>query len=238
MAIQVPYRTDRLAVEQSLLGVHLPASMPQTIARSMITPSIAVSQWPQHTSQFAVSHSIDIPYHWTDPPPNDMPIATPSNSFQSTTLSGVPWSEPQELQHLSWHEGDLDPSLLTAHSSFEFAPHHLSNPTSFSLPPVADAPLHPQDLDCIGDTHQVDQVFARRSLTTTPRPGANMSTLSRWAQGTYNVSDRTNFGTLAGQSIPPPGPKRRKTTQSHAGSSTSMSCEECGKSFNSKADKE
>lgn len=218
--------------------VPLPASMPQTIARPMDTPSIAVSQWPQHVSHSAVNHTFDAAYHSSYPMFDDMPMEAPSNSFQSTTLSETPWSEVQGFPYLGWPEGGFD-SSLTAPSSFELPTYHLSNPASLSLPPVTNAPLQPHDgQGHIGSAHQVEQLFEKRSLPSTPLPSTNMSTLSSWAKGTYNVSDRTNFGKLARPGAPPPGLRKRRAVPSHAGSSASLSCQGCGKTFASKSEKE
>lgn len=219
--------------------VPLPASMPQTIARPMDTPSIAVSQWPQHVSHSAVDHTFDATYHSSYPTFDyDMPMEAPSNSFQSTTLSETPWSEVQGFPYLGWPEGDFN-SSLTAPSSFELPTYHLSNPASLSMPLVTNAPVQSQDeLDRTDDARQVEQLFEKRRLPSAPLPDANVSTLASWAKGTYNVSDRTNFGKLARPGAPPPGLKKRRAIPSRAGSSASLSCQGCGKTFASKSEKE
>lgn len=238
LAIASPCWRGSLTTGVPLPAAQLPASMPQTIARPMDTPSIAVSQWPQHVSHSAVDYAFDAAYHSSYPMFNDLPMEAPSNSFQSTTLSEVPWSEEQEFQYLGWPDGDFDPSL-TAPSSFEVPVYHLSNPASLSIPPVASIHMQPQnDLGHTDDEHTVEQLFEKRSLPSMPLPSTNVSTLSSWAKGTYNVSDRTNFGKLVRPGAPPPGPKKRRTVLSHAGSSTSLSCLDCGKTFNSKSEKE
>jgi hypothetical protein len=169
---------------------------------------------------------------------NDLPMEAPSNSFQSTILSEAPWSEVQDFQYLRWPEGDYH-SSLTAPSSFEVPTYHVSNPASLSLPMATNAPAQPHDdPGHIGTAHQVEQAFEKRSLPSTPLPNTNMSTLSSWAKGTYNVSDRTNYGKLARPGAPPPGLKKRRAVPSHAGSSTSLSCQDCGKTFASKSEKE
>lgn len=238
MAIQSPCWGDSLAIGGPLPGVQLPASMPQTIARPIDTPSIAVSQWPQHVSHSAVGYDFDAAYHSSYPMFNDLPMEAPSNSFQSTTLSETLWSEAQDVQYMGWPEGDFH-SSLTAPSSFEVPTYHLSNPASLSLPPVTNAPVQPQaDLGHVGNAHQNEQMFEKRSLPSTPLPNTNMSTLSSWAKDTYNVSDRTSFGKFARPVAPPPSLKKRRAAPSHAGSSTSLSCQGCGKTFASKSEKE
>jgi hypothetical protein len=240
LAIQSPCWRDGLTMEGPALGVQLPASMPQPIARPMDTPSIAVSQWPQHVSHSAVDHTFHTAYHSSYPVFEDMPMEAPSNSFQSTTLSETPWSEAQGFPYLDWPEGDLH-SSLTAPSSFEIPTYHLSNPASLSLPlvTVTNAPVQPHDeLGHIGSAHQAEQLFEKRSLPSRPLPSTNVSTLSSWAKGTYNVSDRTNFGKLARPGAPPPGLKKRRAVPSHAGSSLSLSCQGCSKTFASKSEKE
>lgn len=238
LAIQSPCWRDSLATGEPVLGVQLAASMPQTITRPMDTPSIAVSQWPQHVSHSAVDYHFDMAYHSSYPTFNDLPMEVPSNSFQSTILSEAPWSEVQGFQYVGWPEEDFQ-SSVTAPSSFEMPPYHLSNPASLSLPAVTDSPMQPQDeIDHIGDAHQNEERFEKRSLPSTPLPSTNVSTLAIWAKGTYNVSDRENFGRLARPGAPPPGLRRRRAPPSHAGSAASLSCQDCGKTFNSKSEKE
>lgn len=238
MAIQSPYWRDSLATGAPVPGEQLPASMPQTISRPMDTPSIAVSQWPQQVSHSAVGYPFDAAYHSSYPMFNDMPMEVPSNSFQSTTLSEAPWSEAQDFQYMGWPEGGFD-YALTAPSSFEVPTYHLSNPASLSSPLVTSAPMQPQnDVGHIGIAHQVEQMFEKRSLPPTPLPSTNVSTLASWAKDTYNVSDRTSFGKFARPVAPPPVLKKRRAVPSHAGSSTSLSCQGCGKTFTSKSEKE
>jgi hypothetical protein len=239
LAIQSPHWRNSLAAGESLPGAQLPASMPQTIARPMDTPSIAVSQWPQHVSHSAVDYRFDAAYHSSYSMFNDLPMEAPSNSFQSTTFSEAPWSEAQDFQYAGWPEGDFQSSLTTP-SSFEVPTYHLSNPASLSLPMVTNAPVQPQDeIDNIGTAHQVEQMFEKRSLPSMPLPNTNVSTLSSWAKGTYNVSDRTNYGKLARTAgAPPPSLKKRRAAPSHAGSFASLSCQDCGKTFASKSEKE
>lgn len=136
LTIPSPYWRDSSTTGEPLSGVQMPASMPQTIARPMDTPYIAVSQWPQHVSHSAADYPIDAAYHSSYSMFNDLPIEAPSNSFQSTTLSEAPWSEAQDFQYMGWQEGDFH-SSLTAPSSFEVPSYHLSNPASLSLPLVA-----------------------------------------------------------------------------------------------------
>lgn len=238
LAIQSPYERDSLATGGPVPGEQLPASMPQAIARPMDTPSIAVSQWPQHVSQSAVGYPFDAAYHSSYPMFNDLPMEAPSNSFQSTILSEAPWSEVQDIHYMGWPEGGLDYSLTTP-SSFEVPTYHISNPASLSSPLVTDAPVQPQvDFGPIGNAHQDEQMFEKRSLPSTPLPNTNLSTLSSWAKDTYNVSDRTSFGNFARPAAPPPLLKKRRAVPSHAGSSTSLSCQGCGKTFASKSEKE
>ena len=239
LAIQSPYSRDGLATREPVLGAQPPASMPQTIARPMNTPSIAVSQWPQHISPSAVDYSFDAAYHSSYPMFNDLPMDAPSNSFQSEILSEAPWSEAQDFQYMGWPEEGFQ-SSITAPSSCEMPKYHLSNPPSLSLPVVFNSPMQPQDeISHIDNVHQDEERFEKRSLPSTLLPSTNVSTLASWAKGTYNVSDRTNFGKLARPGVPPPpGLKKRRVATSHAGSSTSLSCQDCGKTFNSKSEKE
>ena len=238
LAIQSTYGRDSLATGGPVPGEQLLASMPQTIARPVDTPSIAVSQWPQHVSHSAVGYHFDAAYHSSYPMFNDPPMEAPSNSFQSTTMSEALWSEPQDFQYMGWPEGGLDYSLTTP-SSFEVPTYHISNPASLSLPPVNNAPVQPQDdFGHVGNAHQDEQMFEKRSLPSTPHPSTNVSTLSSWAKDTYNVSDRTSFGKFARPVAPPPVLKKRRAVPSHAGSSTSLSCQGCGKTFTSKSEKE
>lgn len=238
LAIQSPCWKDSLVTVEPVLGAQLPASMPQTIARPMDTPSIAVSQWPQHVSHSAAEYPFDMAYHSSYPIFNDHLMEAPSNSFQSTNFSEALWSEVQEFQCLGWPEGDFQ-SSLTAPSSFEMPTYHLSTPGSLSLPLVPNALVQSQDeLDRIRDAQHVEPLFEKRSLPPIPLPDTNASTLSIWAKGTYNVSDRTSFGKLARPSAPSPVLKKRRAAPSHAGSSASLSCQDCGKTFNSKSEKE
>lgn len=220
---------------QTMQSMQHSASVPQTIARPMDTPSIAVSHWPQHVSYPSQLQHTDAPYYSLDLLFNGPPTDTVPNSFQSTTLSGMPWSEAQEFQCLGWPEADLG-YTATAPSSFDVETPFLSNPPSFSSPKMVRPPVYEgEELGHIDDLQQVDPVFEKRILTTTPLAGTNVSS---WARGTYNVSDRTNFGKLVQPGIAPPGPKKRKVAQSNAGSSTSLSCGGCGKVFASKSEKE
>ena len=238
LAVQSPCWRDSLATGGPVPEAQLPASIPQTIARPMDTPSIAVSQWSQHVSHSVVTYPFDMAYHSSYPMFNNLPMEAPSNSFQSTILSEALWSEAQEPQYMGWLEGDLH-SSHTAPSSFEVPTYHLSNPASLSLPVLTDSTMQPQDdFGHIDIAHQDKSRFEKRSLPSTPLPSTNVSTLASWAKGTYNVSDRTSFGKLAGPSAPPPSLKKRKMAPSHAGSSTSLSCQDCGKIFASKSEKE
>jgi hypothetical protein len=186
--------------------------MPQTIARPIDNPLIAVSQWPQHSSYPAVDHLDDVPYHCFDSMISDLPTGTPSDSFQSTTLSGPFWSETQGFLYLS-SPGEASGSSNTAPSSFDVATHRSSKPISFSSPLVAipASPLHSREkVNDTGITHRADPSFGSCSLTTSTHfPDKNVSMLSHWAQGIYNVSDRTIFGDLASPGAPPPGLRRR-----------------------------
>ena len=238
LAIQSPCWRDSLATGEPVLGAQLPASMPQTIARPMDTPSIAVSQFPQHVSHSALDYAFDMAFHSSYPMFNDLPMEAPSNSFQSTTLSEAPWSEGQESQYMGWPEGDFSFSH-TAPSSFEMPTHHFSNPASLSLPVATNPPMQSQDeFGHISTAQQDEERFEKRSLPPTPLPSTNVSTLASWAKGTYNVSDRTSFGKLARPGAPPPSLRKRRAGPSHEGSSTSLSCQDCGKTFNSKSEKE
>ena len=238
LTIQSPPRRDGLTIEGPPLRAQLLASMPQTVARPMATPSLAVPYWPQHLSQSAVDYHFDAAYQTSFPAANNLLPEAPSNSFQSTTFSGAPWSEAQDFQYLGCPKEDLDFSL-TAPSSFEVPTHNWSNPASFSLPPVADAPVRPHDqLHLTSSPHQIEHLFEKRSLPSPQLPSTNVSTLFTWAQGPYNVSDRTSYGQLARPGAPPPGPRKRRVTPSHVGSSTSLSCPGCGKTFASKSEKE
>lgn len=223
----------RLSAGQPILRVHPPASMPLAIPSPMNTPSIAVSQWPQHESfpeHYGYTNSPDA---FADFSFDDVPANTPSNSYHSNTSSWMPRSEHQGFQHLSWPEEDLV-SSFTAPSSFEMATQYLSDPASFtSAPMVVPAQPH-QELDIIGDLHQVESLYEKRSQLAIPLLGANVS---NWAQGAYNVLDRTDFGGLA-QPAAPPGLRRRRASHSRAGSSTSLSCESCGRVFTSRSERE
>jgi hypothetical protein len=237
MTIQPHFWTDNLTTGQPRLCGQLPASMPQTITRPIETPSIDVSKWPQHLSHSAMEHHGDASRQWFDPLRIDLSIETPSHSFQSTTWSGTLGSEAQAFQYLGSPGGDLDP-VVTAPSSFDFVTHSPSKSIFLSSPKEEVPPAYPQEkVDHIDNSPEASNIFARRSVTARPLPGTNMSTLSRWAQGTYNVSDRTSFGELANPGAPPLGQKKRRVAPSVAGSSTSVTCG-CGKVFASKSVRE
>jgi len=230
LAIQSPYWENSLATGGPAPEAQLPASMPQAIGQPMDMPSIAVS--------LTADYPFDMVYHSSYPMLNDLPMEAPSNSFHSTILSEAPWSEAQESQYMGWPEGDFSFSH-TAPSSFEMPTYHLSNPASLFLPVVNNLPTQPQnEIGNIDNAHQDEERFEKRSIPSPPLPSTNVSTLASWAKGTYNVSDRENFGKLARPGAPPPSLRKRRAAPSHAGSSTSLSCQGCGKTFTSKSEKE
>lgn len=224
----------RLPAGRPLLRVHPPSSMPLAIPSPVSTPSIAVSQWPQRASFPEQFGYINSPDTFIDFSFDDVLANTPSNSYHSTTSSWMPRSEDQGFQHPSWPEEDLQ-SSFTAPSSFEMATQYLSNPASFTSAPMAVPHAQPhQELDILGGLQQFEDLYEKRSQLAIPLPGANVSS---WAQGAYNVLDRTDFGSLA-QPAAPPGLRRRRASYSRAGSSTSLSCESCGRLFTSRSERE
>jgi hypothetical protein len=196
---------------------------------------IAVSHWPGHPSSSEHVYHTDAPYYPFDFPFEDMPADTPSNSFQSEA-----WSGAIEFQHQGRTEEDLL-SSFTAPSSFDITTQHLSVPASFSSPQV----ISPQVVSPHVYTHgqpgylsnstPFDQLDEEGSYAMASLPDTNMS---GWAQGAYNVSDRTNFGGLAHPPIAPPGIRKRRASHSRAGSSAGLSCEACGRVFPSRAERE
>jgi hypothetical protein len=235
VAVPLPRQTDHLTSRQSQLGIQLPTSMPLAIQCPASTPLIAVSHWPGHPSSSEHVYHTDAPYYPFDFPFEDMPADTPSNSFQSEA-----WSGAIEFQHQGRTEEDLL-SSFTAPSSFDITTQHLSVPASFSSPQV----ISPQVVSPHVYTHgqpgylsnstPFDQLDEEGSYAMASLPDTNMS---GWAQGAYNVSDRTNFGGLAHPPIAPPGIRKRRASHSRAGSSAGLSCEACGRVFPSKAERE
>jgi hypothetical protein len=230
IAVPLSRQSDRLTSRQSQLGVQLPASMPLAIACPASTPLIAVSDWQQHLSSFDQFYHREAPYYSFGLSLEDVQATnTPSNSFQSAT-----WSGALEFQHQERTEEDLL-SSFTAPSSFDITTQHLSVPASFSSPHVY---THGQP-GYLSSLTQFDQLEEEGSYTMSSLPGTNMS---GWAQGAYNVSDRTDFGSLAHPPTSPSGIRKRRASHSRIGSSTGpsagLSCEGCGKVFASRAERE
>jgi hypothetical protein len=228
---------------QSSRSVPVPASpsMPRTIARSHIgVPSTAPSQRLQWASfpeqdQGVFHHDAGI----TLPITHDCKLlGIPSASPFSTYSAQSPWSSQHSFAQRSGPT--YAPSTpITPQSSFNIAPTDFSFKTPLSTPPanrshLPHAKLRPRSYQG-GDPHQQElctssfegqSLFARDSTAN----------LSAWAQGTYNVLDRTSFGSLA----PPttPTPRRRRASRSRTRSVATLACENCNKTFASKSERE
>jgi hypothetical protein len=204
--------------------------MPLAIPYPASNPSIAVSHWPEHISSSEHIYHTDTPYYFFDFPLEGMPADTPSNSFQSEA-----WSGAVEFQHQGRTEEDLL-SSFTAPSSFDITTQHLSVPASFSSPQVVSPHVYTYGQPgYLSNSTSFGQLDEEGSYAMASLPDTNMS---GWAQGAYNVSDRTNFGSLAHPPIAPPGVRKRRASHSRAGSSAGLSCEACGRVFPSKAERE
>jgi hypothetical protein len=230
VAVPSPFETDHSYTRQSHLGGPLPASMPLDIAYPANTPSVAVSQYPQHLSsseQVYHSGASCYPFDFSlEEPPAD----TPSNSFQSAT-----WTGALQIQHEDRLEEDIL-SSFTAPSSFDIRSQNLSVVASLSSPQTVSPHVYTHgQLGTLNSPPQVDRFDDEGSYPMSSLPSTSMS---GWAQGAYNVSDRTNFGSLAHSPIASPGARKRRASHSRAGSSTGLSCEGCGRVFPSKAERE
>jgi hypothetical protein len=86
-----------------------------------------------------------------------------------------------------------------------------------------------------------------RSITSFQSPSEQMQVpimdsgpLGGWAHGDYHVPDRTNFGGLTNSSTLPPAQRKRKASHLRAPSPSTgvSSCEACGRTFHSRAQRE
>lgn len=228
---QAPLQMDFPPAQRPLPELQLPASMPQTIAYPVDTPTIAISQCFNHEQR----HYIDPNYGFQGFQYNEEILtSTPFNSFQSTDSSWLPLSGPQSSYEFDRPEPDLQ-SSNTAPSSFDISTTYFPGQSSFPSASFASPYMHSQlDFDETGDPYHADPGHMQMM---TPSRGTNVSS---WTQGAYNVLDRTNFGGLAPEPTAPPGPRRGRVSHSRAGSATTgpIPCQRCGKMFPSRSARE
>jgi hypothetical protein len=260
LPLETTYRTDPSATTTSLLDVLPAATLPRDIASPVETPSIAISHWPQGVSFPEQAYYSNELYDSPDLKFDDL-LNTPSNSFQSTTSSWMTRTEAQRFHDLSFADEDLL-SPTTAPSSFDLGSVNPSNsasfpseaqgfqylgcpeddlPTSFTAPfsfnTLPTQPPNPPSFPSPSRFLPLDPSnHLSQPLTqpTTPLQPADLS-METWARGTYNVSDRTNYGSLV-----PPNPTRRKRKPPSLASLTTPpnKCPTCTKTFPSRSERE
>lgn len=231
------------AVSQITPSVCVPASMPLPIPTFRFgnppTPPTQRLRWaslPEQDQDVFVQEGNDafpITYDFMDP---SIPSASPFSAY-STQSS---WSN----QHgFAQHMGPTyAPSVpITSQSSFNIAQPDFLSQTPKSMPPLSrSVGSHisflvenarngsPQER---GKQHAPR--FESQSQGVAQESTAN---LSAWAQGTYNVLDRTSFGSLAPPATTPT--KRRRASRSRSRSVATLACEDCDKTFGSKSERE
>ena len=221
-------------------SVHVPASMPLPIPTFHTgAPSTAPSkrlQWaslPEH-DQGAFTQGFDNDF---STPHDSMLLSIPTASPFSAYSTQSSWSNQHSFaQHTGPTYAPLTP--MTAQSSFNIAPKDFSFQTPLSTPPASRSVgshisfLVESARD--GNPQQQKQQHAEsQSQCVGQDSTANLST---WAQGTYNVSDRTSFGTLAPLATTPT--RRRRTSRSRSRSVATLACENCNKTFTSRSERE
>lgn len=244
-------QTDYQAVSQFSRSVPVPAaspSMPRPIAKCQTgVPSTAPSkrlQWASfpEQDQGILTHEAGNAL----PTTNDcMLLGIPSNSPFSTHSTQSPWSNQHSFaQHSGPTYAHSTPN--TAQSSFNLAPTtDFSFHTPLSTPPPASGSVASHISFLVESARGGDPLEQRKQQHASPSvnqtqgfaqqdPTANLST---WAQGTYNVLDRTSFGTLAPPTMPST-PRRRRASRSRTRSVATLACENCDKTFASRSERE
>ena len=224
-------------------SVHVPASMPLPIPTFQTgVPSTAPSkrlQWaslPEH-DQGAFTQGFDNAF---STPHDSMLLSIPTASPFSAYSTQSSWSNQHSFaQHTGPTYAPLTP--MTDQSSFNIAPKDFSFQTPLSTPPASRSVgshisfLVESARD--GNPQQRKQQHASPSESQSQGIAQDSNTnLSTWAQGTYNVSDRTSFGTLAPPATTPT--RRRRTSRSRSRSVATLACENCSKTFTSRSERE
>jgi hypothetical protein len=231
------------AVSQITPSVCVPASMPLPIPTFRFgnppTPPTQRLRWaslPEQDQGVFVPEDSDAFPTMNDYMDPSMPSASPFSAY-STQSS---WSNQHSFAQ---HNGPTyAPSApLTSQSSFNIAPTDFSYQLPLSVPPLSRSVGshisflvenarngNPQERE-----QQHASTFESQSQGFAQESTAN---LSAWAQGTYNVLDRTSFGSLAPPATTPT--KRRRTSRSRSRSVATLACENCDKIFASKSERE
>jgi hypothetical protein len=232
------------AVNQVSPSVHVPASMPLPIPTFQTgAPPTAPSkrlQWASlpEQDQGAFTQEFDNAFLTTH---DCMRLSIPTASPFSTYSTQSSWSNQHSFAQ---HNGPTyAPSTpMTAQSSFNIAPMDFSFQTPLSTPPPTSRSVGSHISFLIesardGNPQQRKQQHASPSGIQSQGVAQDTTvSLSTWAQGTYNVLDRTSFGTLAPPATTPT--KRRRASRSRSRSVATLACENCNKTFTSRSERE
>jgi len=230
------------AVNQIPPSVCVPASMPLPIPTYQTG---AFSTMPSRRLQWASLPEQDLGI-FTQGPDDTLPITNdcmllgiPSASPFSAYSTQSSWSNQHSFAQ---HSGPTyAPSTpITAQSSFNVEPMDFSFQTPLSTPPASrSVGSHISFLvenARNGNSHKHTQhasPFESQSQGIAQDLTAN---LSSWTQDTYNVLDRTGFGTLAPPATTPA--RRHRTSRSRSRSVATLACENCNKTFASRSERE
>jgi hypothetical protein len=231
------------AVSQTSPSLCVPASMPLPIPtfRTGTSPTVPSQRlrWaslPEQDQEVFVPEIDDV-----SPTTHDYTLLSiPSASPFSTYSAQSPWSNQHSFsQHTGPNYALSAP--ITTQSSFNIAQPNFSFQTPLSTPPLSRSVgshisfLVESARD--GNRRQRQQHHSspsgKQGQSVAQDPAANLST---WAQGTYNVLDRTSFGSLAPPAATPA--KRHRGSRSRSRSVTTLACENCSKTFASRSERE
>jgi hypothetical protein len=231
------------AVSQAPPSVHVPASMP-----------LPIPTFQTGTSSTAPAHRL----RWASLPEQDQGVFAEEGGdafpiMHDCTLLSIPAASPLSAYSAqsSWSNQqsfaqDNGPTYApsgptTSQSSFNIAPPDFSFQTPRSMPPLSRSVAShisflvesarnntPQQLE-----HQHASPSQWQNQEAAKDPTAN---LSAWTQGTYNVLDRTSFGSLAPPAATPT--KRHRASRSRSRSVATLACESCNKTFASRSERE
>jgi hypothetical protein len=242
--------------------MNAPSSCPQMNypAVSQITSCVPASM-PLPIPTFQTGTSSTAPAHrlrWASLPEQDQGVFAEEGGdafpiMHDCTLLSIPAASPlsaysaqsswSNQQSFAQHNGPTyAPSgPTTSQSSFNIAPPDFSFQTPRSMPPLSRSVAShisflvesarnstPQQLE-----HQHVSPSQWQSQDAAKDPTAN---LSAWTQGTYNVLDRTSFGSLAPPSATPT--KRHRASRSRSRSVATLACDNCSKTFASRSERE
>jgi hypothetical protein len=233
-------------VNQISPSVPIPASVPLPIPTCQTSASSTATS---HRLQFTSFHENDVSSSHDDgdafPTTHEcMLLGIPSTSPFSVYSTQSPRSNQQSFTQYSGPTYAPSTSI-TSQSSFEVAPMDFA-PMDFTLQtllltPPASRSVVSQISFLVegarnGNLEQRKQHYTSTSESQTQGIAQDpIADLATWTQGTYNVSDRTSFGSLAPLAAPP---TRHRASRSRTRSVATLACENCNKTFASRSERE